>query len=62
MQAPDLRAVRPREPQLTLSVWLGKDQAQKTLLIGSTHEEAQKKTLYAKRAERPTVYTVPTTR
>ena len=46
-------------PQLTLSVWLGKDQAQKTLLIGSTHEEAQKKTLYAKRAERPTVYTVP---
>ena len=46
-------------PQLTLGIWLGKDNAQKTLLIGGTREEAQKKTLYATRAERPTVYTIP---
>jgi hypothetical protein len=55
----DLAPYGLASPQLALSVWLGKDQAQKTLLVGGTHEEAQKKTLYAKRAERPTVYTIP---
>jgi hypothetical protein len=57
--AADLKTYGLVDPRLAVSVWLGKDQAQKTLLIGGTHEEQQKKTLYAKRAERPTVYTVP---
>jgi len=55
----DLGPYGLRDPRLSVTVWLGKDQAQKTLLIGGTHEEQQKKTLYAKRAERPTVYTIP---
>ena len=54
----DLGTYGLTSPQLTLSVWLGKDRAQKTLLIGGVHEDPQKKTLYAKRGERPTVYTI----
>lgn len=47
------------QPRLTVTVSVGKDEAQKTLLVGGTKEDPQKKTIYAKRAERPTVYTIP---
>lgn len=47
------------QPRLTITVFVGKDEAQKTLLVGGTKEDPQKKTIYAKRAERPTVYTIP---
>ena len=46
-------------PRLEVRVWLAKDRAQKTLLVGGTREEEQKKTIYAKRAEGPSVYTIP---
>ena len=56
---PDLATFGLDQPRLTVSVFVGADQAQKTLLFGATHEEQQKKTLYAKRAEKPTVFAVP---
>ncbi len=46
-------------PRLTASLFIGADEARKTLLIGGTREQDQKKTVYAKRAERPTVYSIP---
>ncbi len=55
----DLAPYGLAQPRLKVSVWLGKDQAQKTLLVGGVREQEQKKSLYAKRAERATVYTVP---
>jgi hypothetical protein len=57
--APPLATYGLEQPRLTVSVFVGKDHAQKTLLIGGTREEPQKKTIYAKRAERPTVYAIP---
>jgi hypothetical protein len=55
----DLKRYGLDQPRLTISVVAGKEEAQQTLLIGATHEEGQKKTVYAKRAERPTVYALP---
>ncbi|MBI3768589.1 MAG: DUF4340 domain-containing protein [Deltaproteobacteria bacterium] len=56
---PALQTYGLEQPRLTVSVFVGKDEAQQTLLFGATHEEQQKKTLYAKRAEKPTVYAIP---
>ncbi len=47
------------QPHLEVSVFVGKELAQQTLLVGATKNDPQKKTVYAKRAERPTVYTIP---
>jgi len=47
------------QPKLEVSVFVGKDLAQQTLLVGGAKNDPQKKTIYAKRAERPTVYTIP---
>ena len=55
----DLKTYGLDQPRLTITVVAGKDEAQQTLLVGATHEEGQKKTVYAKRAERPTVYAIP---
>ncbi len=55
----DLKTYGLDQPRLTISVVAGKEEAQQTLLVGATHEEGQKKTVYAKRAERPTVYALP---
>ena len=55
----DLKPYGLDQPRLTISVVAGKEEAQQTLLVGATHEEGQKKTVYVKRAERPTVYAVP---
>ena len=55
----DLGKFELMAPQLKLSVWIGKDRAQKTLLIGGVKEEDKKKSLYAKRAELPSVVTLP---
>lgn len=56
---PELAPYGLEQPRLTVSVFVGADAAQKTLLFGATHEEQQKKTIYAKRAEKPTVYAIP---
>jgi hypothetical protein len=56
----DLAKYGLTEPQLRVAVWIGKDAAQKTLLLGSfKDEEANKKSIYAKRAELPGVVTLP---
>ncbi len=58
--AADLKPFGLTEPQLRLAVWIGKDAAQKTLLLGSfKDDEKNKKSIYAKRAELPTVVTLP---
>ncbi|MCC6765422.1 MAG: DUF4340 domain-containing protein [Deltaproteobacteria bacterium] len=47
-------------PQLRVAVWLGKDAAQKTLLLGAfKDDDPNKKAIYAKRAELATVVTLP---
>lgn len=58
--AADLATWGLTSPQLRASVWLGKDAAQKTLLLGSfKDDEPSKKSIYAKRAELPTVVILP---
>jgi Domain of unknown function (DUF4340) len=57
--APVLATYGLDHPRIEVSVFLGKELAQQTLLIGATKEEQQKKTVYAKRAERPSVYMIP---
>jgi hypothetical protein len=58
--AVDLKQYGLTEPQLRVSVWSGKDRAQKTLLFGSfKDDEKNKKSIYAKRAELPSVVTLP---
>lgn len=47
------------QPRLEVSVFVGKDLARQTLLVGATKTDQQKKTIYAKREERPTVYAIP---
>jgi hypothetical protein len=48
------------QPQLRVAVWIGKDAAQKTLLLGGfKDDDPNKKSLYAKRAELPAVVTLP---
>jgi len=54
--AADLQAYGLAVPRLKVSVRLGKDRAQKTLLIGASRTEKDQKGLYAKRAEGATVY------
>jgi hypothetical protein len=56
--SPPLQTYGLDQPRLTVHVFVGKDAAEKTLLVGTLHEEANKKTVYVKRAERPTVYGV----
>jgi hypothetical protein len=47
-------------PQLAVKVWIGKDAAQKTLLLGAfKDDDANKKSVYAKRAELPGVVLLP---
>lgn len=58
--AVDLKQYGLTEPQLRVSVWSGKDRAQKTLLFGSfKDDDKNKKSIYAKRAELPSVVTLP---
>jgi hypothetical protein len=57
--APALATYGLEPPRLEVGVFVGKELAQQTLLIGATKDDPQKKTIYAKRAERPTVYTIP---
>jgi hypothetical protein len=57
--APALAPFGLDQPRLEVSVFVGKDSAQQTLLVGGTKNDPQKKTIYAKRAKRPTVYTIP---
>jgi hypothetical protein len=58
--AADLAPFGLTSPQLRVSVWTGKDAAQKTLLLGAfKDDEANKKSIYAKRAELPSVVTLP---
>jgi len=58
--AADLGKYGLTEPQLRVTVWSGKDAAQKTLLLGAfKDDEANKKSIYAKRAELPAVVTLP---
>jgi len=57
---PDLAKFGLTDPQFRIAVWVGKDAAQKTLLLGAfKDDEANKKSIYAKRAELPTVVTLP---
>jgi hypothetical protein len=58
--AADLAKYGLVDPQLKVSVTTGKDAAQKTLLFGAfKDDEANKKTVYAKRAELPAVVLLP---
>jgi uncharacterized protein DUF4340 len=58
--APDLAKYGLVDPQLRVAVWIGKDAAQKTLLLGGfKDDDPSKKSIYAKRAELPTVVTLP---
>jgi len=58
--AADLATWGLTDPQLGVSVWIGKDAAQKTLLLGKfKDDEPSKKGIYAKRAELPAVVTLP---
>ncbi len=58
--AADLGKYGLTEPQLKVTVWSGKDAAQKTLLLGAfKDDEPNKKSLYGKRAELPAVVTLP---
>ncbi len=58
--AADLAKYGLASPQLRATVWIGKDAAQKTLLLGAfKDDEANKKSIYAKRAELATVVTLP---
>ncbi|MCC6847722.1 MAG: DUF4340 domain-containing protein [Deltaproteobacteria bacterium] len=58
--AADLAQYGLTSPQLRVAVWLGKDAAQKTLLLGAfKDDDKNKKAIYAKRAELPTVVTLP---
>ncbi len=57
---PDLAKFGLVDPQLRVAVWVGKDAAQKTLLLGGfKDDDKSKKSVYAKRAELATVVTVP---
>lgn len=57
---PDLAKYGLTDPQLRLTVWVGKDAAQKTLLLGGfKDDDPTKKMIFAKRAELPTVVTLP---
>ena len=56
----DLKPFGLTEPQLRIAVWIGKDAAQKTLLLGAfKDDDKNKKSIYAKRAELPSVVTLP---
>lgn len=55
----DLAAYGLTSPRLRFGVWLGQDRAHKTVLVGSASAEIDKKDLYAKRGEGPTIYTIP---
>ena len=58
--AVDLKQYGLSEPQLRVSVWSGKDRAQKTLLFGSfKDDDKNKKSVYAKRAELASVVLLP---
>ena len=58
--AADLGKFGLAQPQFRVAVWIGKDAAQKTLLLGSfKDDEPSKKSIYAKRAELPAVVTLP---
>jgi hypothetical protein len=58
--AVDLATFGLTQPQLRVAVWIGKDAAQKTLLLGAfKDDDANKKSIYAKRAELPAVVTLP---
>jgi Domain of unknown function (DUF4340) len=58
--AADLGKFGLTDPQLRIAVWIGKDAAQKTLLLGGfKDDDANKKSVYAKRAELPTVVILP---
>ena len=58
--AADLTPFGLGSPQLTVAVWSGKDAAQKTLLLGAfKDDDKNKKSIYAKRAELPSVVTLP---
>lgn len=58
--AADLAPFGLVEPQLKVTVWSGKDAAQKALLLGAyKDDDASKKSIYAKRAELPAVVTLP---
>ncbi len=57
--AADLGAYGLATPKLKVSVWLGKDRAQKTLLLSDVQDKDGKKLVYAKRGESPTVYAIP---
>jgi hypothetical protein len=57
---PDVKKFGLDQPQLRVSVWSGKDRAQKTLLLGAfKDDDKNKKSIYAKRAELPAVVTLP---
>jgi hypothetical protein len=58
--AADLKTYGLTEPQLKVTVWSGKDAAQKTLLLGAfKDDDANKKSIYAKRGELPSVVLLP---
>jgi hypothetical protein len=58
--AADLATFGLGSPQLRATVWIGKDAAQKTLLLGKfKDDEPSKKSVYAKRGELPTVVLLP---
>lgn len=58
--AADLATWGLTDPQLKVTVWTGKDAAQKTLLFGKfKDDEPSKKGIYAKRGELPAVVTLP---
>lgn len=58
--AADLGKFGLTQPQLRVAVWIGKDAAQKTLLLGAfKDDDKNKKSIYAKRAELPAVVTLP---
>ena len=56
----DLAAYGLASPELRIAVWIGKDAAQKTLLLGAfMDDDPNRKAVYAKRAELATVVTLP---
>lgn len=59
--APDVDVARYRldTPQLTLALRTGTDDGEQRLLIGGANENDATKELYARRADRATVYTIP---
>src|SRR5262249_27162761 len=58
--AADLGKYGLADPQLRIAVWIGKDAAQKTLLLGGfKDDDPSKKSISAKRAELPAVVTLP---